>query len=158
MRPSVAAARSLGAERGRVNAPAAEEDAVIPISALRSEDSASRLNGGDLARSYAACRRVTRAANSSFPLAFLVLPRPKRRAMDALYAFMRVTDDLADDPGDTSVKRGQLREWRAALRAAVEGGPPPTGDPRRRGAAGAARTSSAATGCRPSTWRRSSTA
>ena len=40
-----------------------------------------------------------RAAGAvKFPVAFLLLPRAKRRAMEALYAFMRHSDDLADDP------------------------------------------------------------
>jgi phytoene synthase len=71
--------------------------------------------------SYAACRAITRAARSSFPLAFRLLPPAKRRAMDALYAFMRVTDDLADEPGDPAAKRGQLNAWRRSLAAALAG-------------------------------------
>ncbi|MDB5309499.1 MAG: squalene/phytoene synthase family protein [Gemmataceae bacterium] len=71
--------------------------------------------------SFAHCRRVARRANSSFPLAFRLLPAGKRRAMDALYAFMRVTDDLADEPGDPAVKRASLDRWRAALAAALAG-------------------------------------
>ncbi|HUR53147.1 MAG TPA: squalene/phytoene synthase family protein [Gemmataceae bacterium] len=71
--------------------------------------------------SFAACARITRAANSSFPLAFRLLPRAKRRAMDALYAFMRVTDDLADEPGDPAAKREQLAAWRASLDASLIG-------------------------------------
>jgi phytoene synthase len=72
-------------------------------------------------RSYTACSQITRAANSSFPLAFRLLPPAKRRAMDALYAFMRVTDDLADDPGPAAAKRAALADWRAALLAALGG-------------------------------------
>ncbi|MFO0798446.1 MAG: phytoene/squalene synthase family protein [Gemmataceae bacterium] len=68
--------------------------------------------------SYRYCRAVTRAANSSFPLAFRLLPPPKRRAMDALYAFMRVSDDLADDPGADAAA---LAAWRAALTDALAG-------------------------------------
>ena len=71
--------------------------------------------------SFLHCRYVTRQANSSFPLAFRLLPRAKRRAMDALYAFMRVTDDLADEPGEPTAKRRQLAEWRAALDASLIG-------------------------------------
>ena len=71
--------------------------------------------------SFAACGRITRAANSSFPLAFRLLPRAKRRAMDALYAFMRVTDDLADEPGEPAAKRLQLAAWRDSLDAALAG-------------------------------------
>jgi phytoene synthase len=72
-------------------------------------------------RSYAACRQIVRAAHSSFPLAFRLLPPAKRRAMDALYAFMRVTDDLADEPGDPAAKRAALAGWKAALLAALDG-------------------------------------
>src|SRR5437763_16463704 len=72
-------------------------------------------------RSYAACHRITRAAHSSFPLAFRLLPPAKRRAMDALYAFLRVTDDLADEPGDPAAKRAALADWRTALLAALSG-------------------------------------
>jgi len=74
-----------------------------------------------LAVSYARCRAVTRAAHSSFPLAFRLLPPAKRRAMDALYAFMRVTDDLADEPGEPATKRAQLNAWRRSLVAALDG-------------------------------------
>lgn len=74
-----------------------------------------------VAASYARCRAVTRAARSSFPLAFRLLPPARRRAMDALYAFMRVTDDLADEPGDPAAKRDALNDWRRSLSAALAG-------------------------------------
>jgi phytoene synthase len=73
--------------------------------------------------SFIYCRDVTRRANSSFPLAFRLLPAAKRRAMDALYAFMRVTDDLADEPGEVATKRAALGRWRTALAAALRGEP-----------------------------------
>jgi len=44
-----------------------------------------------------------------------VLPSPQRRAMSALYAFLRITDDLADEPGPVETKRAALAAWRAAL-------------------------------------------
>ena len=67
------------------------------------------------------CRAITSAANSSFPLAFRLLAPAKRRAMFALYAYMRVTDDLADEPGDAAGTRANLAKWRAGLRAALAG-------------------------------------
>jgi 15-cis-phytoene synthase len=73
-----------------------------------------------LSGSFAACRAITSGANSSFPLAFRLLPAPKRRAMEALYAFLRITDDLADEVGDIAVKRSALAAWRDALTAALE--------------------------------------
>lgn len=75
-----------------------------------------------LRRSFAACRELTRRANSSFPLAFRLLSPVKRRAMDALYAFMRVTDDLTDTPGrPASQQRDDLNRWRTALEATLAG-------------------------------------
>src|SRR5438270_8573398 len=71
--------------------------------------------------SFTYCRDITRRASSSFPLAFRLLPPAKRRAMDALYAFMRVTDDLADEPGPAAAKRAALADWRAALLEALAG-------------------------------------
>ena len=62
-----------------------------------------------------ACRRLTRAAGSNFSAAFLLLPAVKRQAMDALYAFMRHSDDLADDPPPDGNPGDALRRWRDAL-------------------------------------------
>ena len=67
------------------------------------------------------CRRLTRRANSSFPLAFRVLPAAKRDGMTALYAFFRATDDLADEPGEVYAKRLAVRAWRDRLGEALAG-------------------------------------
>jgi squalene synthase HpnC/squalene synthase HpnD len=75
----------------------------------------------EIARSYADCREVARAAASNFYYAFYLLPRPKRDALCALYAFMRLVDDVSDTPGDLAAKRNGLARWRAALDAAVAG-------------------------------------
>ena len=77
------------------------------------------MSGDDSSLSY--CRRLARRARSSFPLAFRVLPPAKRDAMTALYAFLRVTDDLADEPGDLAAKRVALQSWRTRLDAALCG-------------------------------------
>ena len=74
-----------------------------------------------LADSFAACRTITARANSSFPIAFRLLAQPERCAMDALYAYLRVTDDLADEPGASTTKRASLAAWRAGLIAALDG-------------------------------------
>ncbi|MGL6095073.1 MAG: phytoene/squalene synthase family protein [Fimbriiglobus sp.] len=73
------------------------------------------------AASLAYCRAVTRRAKSSFPLAFRVLPPAKRDAMTALYAFFRLTDDLADGPGEPDAKRAALADWRTGFHAALAG-------------------------------------
>ena len=65
--------------------------------------------------SFAVCRAITRSANSSFPLAFRLLPPPQRDGMFALYAFLRHTDDLADANADLNAKRAALADWRRQL-------------------------------------------
>jgi 15-cis-phytoene synthase len=50
-----------------------------------------------LAVAYSVCRHITRASARNFYYAFLVLPRHKRQALCAVYAFMRRCDDIADD-------------------------------------------------------------
>ncbi|MEX2139205.1 MAG: phytoene/squalene synthase family protein [Pirellulales bacterium] len=50
----------------------------------------------DLAHSYALCQRYARDSQSNFYYCFYLLPRPKRLAMCALYAFMRRVDDIGD--------------------------------------------------------------
>lgn len=76
-----------------------------------------------LSHSFAACARLTRTASSSFPIAFRLLPPSKRRGMEALYAFLRLTDDLADEPGPVAQKRQRLADWRSELLAALNGWP-----------------------------------
>ena len=41
--------------------------------------------------------------------------------MDALYAFMRLSDDLADEPGEAAARRAALAAWRIGLDAALGG-------------------------------------
>jgi 15-cis-phytoene synthase len=71
--------------------------------------------------SYAFCRRMGRRAGSNFHAGFLLLSREKRRAMDALYAFMRHTDDLADAAPSDPARREALAAWRAALHEELQG-------------------------------------
>ena len=74
-----------------------------------------------LEASYAECERLTRSQAGNFYYSFLVLPRAKQRAMSALYAFLRRTDDLSDSHEPVETRRAQLAEWRAALDAALAG-------------------------------------
>jgi squalene synthase HpnC/squalene synthase HpnD len=71
--------------------------------------------------SYAESNRIARAARSSFYLAFFGLPKPKRDALCALYAFMRLVDDVSDEAGDLESKRRGLAQWRAKLDEAAGG-------------------------------------
>jgi phytoene synthase len=67
----------------------------------------------DLAASYRYCERVARREAGNFYLAFRVLPRPQRLAMCALYTFLRLADDLADDAGSIADKKERLIHWRS---------------------------------------------
>ena len=71
--------------------------------------------------SYAECHRIARAAHSNFYYAFYLLPKPKRDGLAALYAFMRLVDDVADEGNDLAAKQRGLADWRAALDDAVIG-------------------------------------
>lgn len=73
--------------------------------------------------SYRYCHALTRRTAANFYPAFLVLPRDQRRAMEAMYAFLRIADDLADEPGADAAKIERVRAWRAALDAALAGRP-----------------------------------
>jgi len=75
--------------------------------------------------SHRACRRLTRRAGSNFSAAFCLLPPAKRQAMHALYAFMRHSDDLADDPPPGRSPRELLRQWRGAFESALSNGTHP---------------------------------
>jgi phytoene synthase len=74
-----------------------------------------------LARSYAYCDRLARREAGNFYPGFRVLPRPQRLAMCALYAFLRIADDLGDEAGDIADKRRRLDEWRVGLDRALAG-------------------------------------
>ena len=65
-----------------------------------------------VAASYRAVRRLSRRSGSNFYRSFWLLPRPKRDAMCALYAFARVTDDLGDCDEPSSIKALWLDWWR----------------------------------------------
>src|SRR5579862_1804001 len=72
-------------------------------------------------RSYSECRRVARESASNFYYAFFMLPQAKRDALCALYAFMRLVDDVSDTVGSAADKQRGLARWRAALDAAAAG-------------------------------------
>ncbi len=80
-----------------------------------------RGNISEVARSYAECRRVARASGSNFYFAFFMLPQAKRDALCALYAFMRLVDDVSDTVGGAADRQRGLARWRAALDAAAAG-------------------------------------
>ena len=81
-----------------------------------------------LAVAYSVCRAITRAAARNFYYAFLVLPRRKRQALCAVYAFMRRCDDITDDPTLPVAERlARLSTWVEAFHRVQAGAP--TDDP-----------------------------
>ncbi len=77
----------------------------------------------DLRAAYESCERAAREHYENFPVASLLLPRPMRRHVAAIYAFARAADDFADEgdvPADERLRR--LDAWRCRLqRAAADG-------------------------------------
>lgn len=76
-----------------------------------------------LRASYRFCGTLSRREARNFYYSFLVLPATLRRSMCALYAFMRHTDDLADEPAPDGEPRRRLDAWRQGLDQALKGGP-----------------------------------
>jgi phytoene synthase len=71
-----------------------------------------------LEASYRHCAEVARKRARNFYYSFLALPKQKRLAMCALYAFMRECDDLSDEAGATL---DALERWRADLDSSLGG-------------------------------------
>jgi len=110
-RAPAAAAPSKDASLGR------PEIGVSPTTGTRSNHPGAE----EVAHSYAECHRIARASNSNFYYAFYLLPKPKRDGLAALYAFMRLVDDVADDGETLEIKQRGLAKWRAAFDEAVTG-------------------------------------
>ncbi len=71
---------------------------------------------------YSVCRGITRSAARNFYYAFMVLPKAKRQALSAIYAFMRRCDDIADDESlPVAERRRLLGAWLDAVHRAQAG-------------------------------------
>src|SRR5207245_11442569 len=66
---------------------------------------------------YAEVERLTRRRARNFAYGIMVLPREKRRAIAAIYAFARRVDDIADGGLPVNEKRVLLEQLRVALSA-----------------------------------------
>jgi 15-cis-phytoene synthase len=64
---------------------------------------------------YAEVARVTRRRARNFAYGIMVLPRPKRNAVAAVYAFARRVDDIADGELPFAEKRARLEDLGEAL-------------------------------------------
>jgi phytoene synthase len=69
------------------------------------------------------CQEKASASGSSFYYSFLFLPRERRQAITALYAFCREVDDAVDECTDAGVARAKLAWWRGEVAALYAGHP-----------------------------------
>jgi len=77
----------------------------------------------NLEASYQWCTKVARTQAKNFYYSFLLLSSDQRRAMCAIYAFMRYCDDLSDDEGIPD-RAAAIAHWRADLESALAGNAP----------------------------------
>jgi 15-cis-phytoene synthase len=71
---------------------------------------------------YRACREIARREAKNFYYSFIALPRAKRDAICAVYAFMRHADDLSDDESiPLAERRSRMAEWLDAWHRASQG-------------------------------------
>jgi phytoene synthase len=62
-------------------------------------------------------------SGSSFYYAFLFLPKPRRAAITAFYAFCREVDDVVDEVTDPGVARTKLAWWQTEVAKSFRGQP-----------------------------------
>jgi len=68
-----------------------------------------------------ACARLARTHYENFAVGSLLLPRKLRLPLAAIYATVRIADDLADEPAPGVEPRLALAEWERGLEAAAAG-------------------------------------
>ena len=81
-----------------------------------------------LDEAYGACCGIARREAKNFYYAFVALPPARRKAICAIYAFMRQADDLADDESVAREDRRRrlsawLEEWHAVCRGESSANP-----------------------------------
>jgi len=76
-----------------------------------------------LDEAYATCRAIAKREAKNFYYAFVALPEARRNAICAIYAFMRMADDLSDDESVArDERRRKLEQWQRDWHRAAEGG------------------------------------
>lgn len=77
-------------------------------------------NVASLTQSIKRCQSITKSAESNFLIPFRTLSTEKRLAFEVIYAFMRLTDDISDEPEGTG-RAQRFRDWRQGMHAAFDG-------------------------------------
>jgi squalene synthase HpnC len=72
-----------------------------------------------------ACARLARSHYENFAVGSLLMPRRLRLSLAAIYATVRIADDLADEPAQGVEPRRALADWERGLEAAALGRPAP---------------------------------
>ncbi len=67
--------------------------------------------------------QVVQRSKTSFMSGMRILPKPRREAMYAIYAFCREVDDVADEPGPLPQKLVELADWRSEIGRLYAGRP-----------------------------------
>jgi phytoene synthase len=75
------------------------------------------MTAANVERAYAEVQRLTRVRARNFAWGIMVLPKAKRRAVAAIYAFAREVDDVADGDAPPDEKRARLEELHRRLDA-----------------------------------------
>ena len=82
-----------------------------------------QMAGMSLEHSRAYCEQLTRVRARNFYYGLKLLPEPKRSAMFAIYAYMRLVDDIADDDEGRSLEQriADLESWRLRTHSVLQG-------------------------------------
>jgi phytoene synthase len=83
----------------------------------------------EVSYAYRDCEATTRREAANFFYGIRLLPRPKRQAMSAVYAFARRVDDIGDGDLDPAAKLAALALERERLEIVGADGAVPAGDP-----------------------------
>ena len=96
----------------------AKPEPMAPAPAERAASPAAR----DL-EAMAHVQALVARSGTSFLAGMRVLPKPRREAMFAIYAFCRAVDDIADEPGERQAKLAGLDTWRREIERLYQGRP-----------------------------------
>jgi hydroxysqualene synthase len=99
------------------------EGAVVPTRPLLTSDLKQAVRRTwNVPQAFQFCEKLARDHYENFPVASLLVPREKRRHVYAIYAFARIADDYADEPGLTLAERvDSLSVWDEQLIDAYRG-------------------------------------
>ena len=84
--------------------------------------SASAIEKIDVETALAHATETVKRSGTSFAAGMAILPKPRREAMHAIYAFCREVDDIADDDGISKSERSKgLEDWRVEIDRVFDG-------------------------------------